>query len=323
MTPVRVSVPARAHLAGNPSDGYGGAVLSVTVPSMSATVIATEAARFSIRGPSETWSSMDAMTADTERVGYDGGERLVQAALVTLHRELDADVERRPATFEWSTTIPRSVGLGGSSAVVLATMRAAMRIWDVHPSLDDLELARAALRAEKDELGIAAGIADRTAQTIGGVVLTDCRNGDSAIEIVPGADLTMTLAWRPAAAAPSGEYHGRLRSAIEAGDDEARRGLDMLAVLADRAATAIEEGHRSLLAASLDESLAIRRRLGPVPPAALEGVDEFQAGGAGVNFAGSGGALVALGRREPVPGWRSTELVLRRGGAGRNEEDRT
>lgn len=310
MTRVRVTVPARAHLAGNPSDGYGGAVLSVSVPSMTATVTAKEAAQFSIRGPADTWSSIVAMAAATERVGYDGGDRLVRAALVTLHRELDAGVERRPATFEWSTTIPRSVGLGGSSAVVLATMRAALRLWDVQPGPEDLELAAWALRAEKDELGIAAGIADRTAQAIGGVVLTDCRDGTSATRVVPGRDLTMTLAWRPAAASPSGEYHDRLRSAIEAGDDEARRGLEMLATLADRAAIAIAEGDEPLLASSLDESLAIRRRLGRIPPAALEGVDEFRAGGAGVNFAGSGGALVMLGRREPVPGWRSTDLGL-------------
>ena len=36
-------LPARVGLVGNPSDGYGGAVLATTVPGMSATVKATMA----------------------------------------------------------------------------------------------------------------------------------------------------------------------------------------------------------------------------------------------------------------------------------------
>ncbi len=41
--------PARAALAGNPSDGYGGAVVAVPVPDLAAFASTEPADRFSIR----------------------------------------------------------------------------------------------------------------------------------------------------------------------------------------------------------------------------------------------------------------------------------
>lgn len=306
------TVPARAHLAGNPSDGYGGAVLSTTVPSMAATVTATAADRFVIRGPDETWASMAELAVSTARLGYDGGDRLVRAALLALDGALDPLIERRPATFEWSTTIPRSVGLGGSSAVVLAAMRAALGLWSAEHAIDDLELASLALEAETGGLGIAAGIADRTVQALGGIVLTDARGKLSATAVHATEPVPLTLLWRPEAAAPSGDYHRALRTAVESGDDAVVGGLARLATLADDAARAVANGDRDSLAAAMDRSLQTRRALGPVPEAALDGVDDLRRAGAAVNFAGSGGAVVVLGPCRPSDGWFVSEIHLSR-----------
>lgn len=310
MRSATASVPARAHLAGNPSDGYGGAVLSTTVPSMAATVTATDAPRVSIRGPEEQWDSLSELAIATDRLGFEGGERLVRAALLTLHGALDRTTERRPAVFAWSTTIPRSVGLGGSSAIVLATMRAALQLWSAEDALDDLALASLALEAETGALGIAAGIADRTVQAIGGTVLTDARDGLTAAPVPVREPVELTLLWRPEAAAPSGDYHRLLRSSFEAGDRTVGEGLARLATFADDAETAVATGDRSALARAMDSSLQTRRELGPVPTAALEGVDDLRAAGVSVNFAGSGGALVALGHSVPTTGWHTTPLVI-------------
>src|SRR5438477_3723375 len=87
------SAAARAALAGNPSDLYGGAVLAVTLPSLTAHVVAEPA---------------DELVVEPQNA-------LVEAAA----RRLGAT-----AKLAWSTTIPRSVGLGGSSALVIATLRA-------------------------------------------------------------------------------------------------------------------------------------------------------------------------------------------------------
>lgn len=310
MTAATASVPARAHLAGNPSDGYGGAVLSTTVPAMAAKVTATDADRFAIRGPEESWASMTELAISTDRLGYEGGDRLVRAALLTLDGALDRSIERRPAVFEWSTTIPRSVGLGGSSAIVLATMRAALRLWSAEHAVGDLELATLALAAETGGLGIAAGIADRTVQALGGIVLTDARQGLSVTAVHAFVPVSLTLLWRPEAAAPSGDYHRALRAAVESGDDTVVDGLGRLATLADDAATAVATGDHAALAGAMDDSLRTRQVLGRVPAAALEGVDLLREAGAAVNFAGSGGAVVVSGPCRTPDGWRSLPLTL-------------
>ena len=66
-----------------------------------------------------------------------------------------------------STTIPRSVGLAGSSAIVIAALRAA------GVDLEPPEVAELALAIERDDLGIAAGLQDRAVQAFDQPVLVD------------------------------------------------------------------------------------------------------------------------------------------------------
>ena len=308
-----VSVPARIHLAGNPSDGYGGAVLSTTVPDFAATVEVELDDAFTVTGPAPRWPTIDHLSRHAARHGHDDGGRLVTAALVTLDRHLPADLDRRPGRFRWSTTIPRSVGLAGSSALVLATMRAALRWWAADDVVDDLTLARLALETEVADLGIAAGLADRTVQAAGGVVLTDCRDDEPTFRTVVVTDpLSLTLLWNEAAAAPSGDYHRRLRRELGAGDAGLTEAMGDLAGLAVRAAAAVEEGRADDLGTCMDDSLRLRCRLGPVPADALAPVEDLRRGGHRVNFTGSGGALVVLGRAEPPPGWEARPIVIER-----------
>ena len=305
------SVPARIHLAGNPSDGYGGAVLSATVDDFAATVDVGPDDAFTVVGPQQRWPTIDALAHHAARHGHDDGGRLVTAALVTLDRHLPDDLVRTPGRFGWSTTIPRSVGLAGSSALVIATMRAALEWWDGAGALDDLALARLALEAEVGGLGIAAGLADRTVQAFGGVVLTDVRAGEPSVERIAVAEpIPLTLLWNEAAGAPSGDYHQALRERQAAGDAERSDTMAVLAGLADRAASAAGGGDAETLGACMDDSLRARCRLGPVPPDALAPVEDLRRIGHQVNFTGSGGALVVLGPAEAPPGWQGRPIVL-------------
>lgn len=288
-----VSVPARIHLAGNPSDGYGGAVLSTVVPEFAATVRAAVAERVSVSGPAQVWDALADLRADTAHHGHDGGNRLVTAALVALDRLLPPDHQRTPLSVDWSTTIPRSVGLGGSSAIVIATMRAALACWGLE--VPAFELAEAALLAETDELGIAAGIADRVAQVAGTTVLTDCREPATVVTPIPvPVPMPVMLAWSPAAAEPSGRYHAELRTRFDAGEAGVVTAMADLADLAEAAAEALLGHDRAAFAAACDASLRAREALGSVPSAAMAPVADLRAAGAGVNFAGSGGALVIV-----------------------------
>jgi glucuronokinase len=304
------TVPARINLAGNPSDGYGGAVLSTAVPALGARVRATVSHSLAVAGPARAWRSVAELRADAERFGHDGGDRLVTAAIVTLDRFLPPAHRRPPLHLDWSTTIPRCVGLGGSSAIVVATMRAALGCWGLE--IPPGELAEVALLAETEELGITGGLADRVAQVWGGTVLTDVRGPASRIApVAVHGSPRVLLAWDEAAASPSGRYHGELRARFDACEPGLADAMADLAGLADAATEALTVGDRATFADAVDASLRARCTLGPVPPAALEPVEVLRAGGAGVNFAGSGGALVLVGDHvEAPPGWDSLDVAI-------------
>jgi glucuronokinase len=143
----RGAAHARAALAGNPSDGYGGAVLAFTFAEQHARAIATPARTPAVDPPAAL------VTATVNRFANE----FAPAA--------------RDTAITWSTDIPRGVGLGGSSAIIIATLRALSDLHDV--SIDRRRLAALALAIETVELGIAAGLQDRVAQTHGGLTFMD------------------------------------------------------------------------------------------------------------------------------------------------------
>ena len=189
-------------------------------------------------------------------------------------------------------------------------MRAALAWWELGDPLDDMALAHAALAAEVDVLGIAAGLADRAVQAHGGTVLTDCRDQPStASSVTVGRPVDATLVWNEAAAESSDGYHRALARRIH-GDAAARGAMESLADAAQRAAAALASGDRSGFGDALDLSLVIRRSLGSVPEAAIAPVDDLRSHGAKVNFAGSGGALVVVGDAPLPAGWSSVPLTI-------------
>lgn len=265
---------ARAALAGNPSDGYGGAVVAIPLPDLLATVVTTEAPTFEIR------------TADDE-----------------LHRLLTATVEGYAATADElpavtvsaSTSIPRSVGLAGSSALVIAALRSlggwAERRWD------RVELAELALSIEHERLGIAAGLQDRLVQSVAHPVLMRFDPVSfETIEIPPA--LPLWVAWHVDAAAPSDTVHRSLRRRWDAGDPRVVEGMGELAVQARRAHRALVDDDRDLLGDAMDRSFDLRATMVDIPPLQQRLVDLGRHTGAAVNSAGSGGSVVGLARDE-------------------------
>ena len=138
---------ARAALAGNPSDGYGGAVLALTLGRLRAQAFAWPAPALEVSPDSE----------------------LVRATVARFTREHEPAAAR--TAVEVSTSIPSRVGLGGSSAIVIATLRALCSLYEC--PLGEPELASLALAVETDELGIVAGLQDRVTQAHGGLMFMD------------------------------------------------------------------------------------------------------------------------------------------------------
>ncbi len=106
--------------------------------------------------------------------GYHGGLRLLKAAVRRFAdhcRERGTPIDERAFSIRYETDIPRGVGLGGSSAIVTAAIRAMAEFLGVEVERD--ELPDLALSVETRELGIAAGLQDRVAQAYGGLTSRD------------------------------------------------------------------------------------------------------------------------------------------------------
>src|SRR6187431_2416393 len=168
---------ARAGLVGNPSDGYFGKTISFIIRNFRATVRLWESPHFEImptHGDLAVFASVNEFLRDQKLHGYYGGLRLIKAAIKRFHdycRQNDIDLDDRSFTVSFETNIPRLVGLSGSSAIVMAMLRALMRFYEVDIPLHWLPTL--ALAVEKEELGISAGLQDRVIQTYEGVVYMD------------------------------------------------------------------------------------------------------------------------------------------------------
>jgi glucuronokinase len=263
----RATVPARAGLAGNPSDAYGGAAVAVPVPALMATVEIDDAPELRI-------------------VGHPDGERLLHAAFARLarHAGVDDAVEVR-----WSTTIPREVGLAGSSALVIAAMQALSARWG--RAIPPLELAHLALAVEVDDLGIAAGLMDRAVQAVGAPVLVD---GADARPLSIERPPRLVVAWSSSAAAPSHGVHGPLRARFDAGEPEVVHAMSRLTELGRGAAAALEAGDDTALAVCVRATYAERVGLGIVGPHTAAMVAALESVGVAATSAGSGGAAVGF-----------------------------
>ena len=303
--PVTCRVPARVGLVGNPSDGFGGAVLATVVPGFVATVRARTAATVCLReAPADAIAdaaAADAMTTMSGAAwwehaaahGHGDEQRIISAALWTLMRHLEV---RRGIDLRWSTTVPRSVGLAGSSALAVATIDAASDVWGV--ALDRRVIAALALAAEVDVLGIAAGWQDRIVQSVDDTVLVDT----AAMEQVDGIDVPSVHVIRPASpirvvvgwaghtASSSEGYHAALRSPARRHDVAMRD----LADLARAAAHSMRSGDRRAFAAAVDAGWRTRQAAAPLRADHTALVESVRSVGVAATTPGSGGSVVAV-----------------------------
>ena len=168
---------ARAGLVGNPSDGYFGKTISFIIRNFAATVRLWESPHFEIvpaHGDFAHFDSVADFLRDQKLHGYYGGLRLIKAAVKKFHdycRNEGRELSNRSFTISYQTDIPRLVGMAGSSALIVATLRALTKFYEVE--IDKNHLPALTLSVEKDELGISAGLQDRVIQTFEGIVYMD------------------------------------------------------------------------------------------------------------------------------------------------------
>lgn len=285
-TTTTARVYARAALVGNPSDGYGGRTIAFTFRDLFADVTVKPAPRLIIES--------------------EGGEgALLRAAYGRFAAHcIDTGANCDACAISVRSSIPPEVGLAGSSAIVIAALRALSSFH--HVDIPQVDLPTVALAAE-DDLDIPAGLQDRVAQVYEGLVYMDfeprllASDGHGAYERIESDLLEHAyVAWRPAAAVRSSGFHGELRRRFRAGDRDVIAALREMADLAATARTLLERGDLDGVAAAVDANFDLRQRLGTLDPAHAEMVHVARAAGASANYAGSGGAICGFVPSEDV-----------------------
>ena len=277
MLTVKASAKPRAGLLGNPSDMYGGRGIAFTFDDFGAEVTLTPAAK------------------------VDEGHDLVRAAnAVFVRHAVGVGVERarldaRPFAAQFASDIPRGVGLAGSSAIVVAALRALAKWHDV--AIPPLRLAELALAAEVDVLGIRGGPMDRLAQAFEGVMAMDFAapfEPGSVERLDADALPPLLIAWDDAPKASSGLVHVPVWERYQAGDPQVRAVMAEYRPLVERGRAALARGDFAALRALVDRNFDLRASLFPIRPRDRRMIDLGRERGAATKFCGSGGAVLVV-----------------------------
>ena len=302
---IHTKAHARAGLLGNPSDGFHGKTISFIIKNFAARVTLYESPELEIL-PSDddrhTFKSVEGLVRQVGLHGYYGGVRLIKAAIRKFAEFLAAQQVALPPrnfTLRYTSNIPRLVGLGGSSAIVTATMRALMAFYDLE--LPKTLLPSLILRAETEELNIPAGLQDRVIQTYEGVVFMDFakalmdEQGHGTYEPLPKGCLPpVFVAYRAELAEGSEVVHSGLRVRYQRGEPTVVRAMKQFAGFAQRGRQTLLDGDVATLGTLIDANFDLRASICALNPRQAEMVETARALGAPCKFAGSGGAVVGL-----------------------------
>lgn len=272
MNSLSACAQARIGLLGNPSDIYGGKGIGFSVAELGVTVTLTEAEATSM--PNE----------------------LFQAAWQLVSAELAAagiDPTRRPFGLSFESNVPFQGGLSGSSALVIAALRAWSR-WFGLP-MAATRMAEIAFRVENEVLGIRAGALDRLVQAHDGLLAMDFAEpfAPGAVERLDAGCLPpLLLAWHGVPGEKSGDVHGPMYARFQAGDAQVRAVMEELTANAVAGREALADGDPARFLACVDRNFDLRASVFAIADADQQLVDLGRSLGAGAKFPGSGGAVL-------------------------------
>lgn len=298
---------ARAGLMGNPSDGYNGKTLSIIVRNYSAEVVLYEWEDIEIVLATEDrvrFGSVSELARDVDLHGYYGGIRLVKATIKTFFEYCRNrySLHDRNFSIRYHTTIPRAVGLAGSSAIIVATMRALMDFYNI--SIPREILPSLVLSVETDQLGIAAGLQDRVVQVYGGAVFMDFARESMQVcdgllcglyePLDPALLPPLYLAFSEDAGEPTEVMHNNLRTRYDQREPAVVDAMSEFAQLAQDARDHLLAGRTDRISALIDRNFDLRRSICKLPTGHVEMIEAARSVGASGKFAGSGGAIIGV-----------------------------
>lgn len=270
------SAPGRCGIVGNPSDLYGGRVLSCSIPAR-ATCRLTVGVEESLPEDRTLWRAVSERFPISE-----------------------------PCRVEWETSIPRSSGLSGSTALLAATLACVLAARGERPTLasedDRTRFAMLARSVERHGANVVCGYQDATMIVHGGLRLMDFAGLSPEIE-GPLPSLRTLDAPLPFLLVTtgverlSGSVHGPMVSRWLAGEPAVVDAMETLPSLADEGAAALLKGDYLTLGRCMDENHRLVADLGGSGEAIDALIDRCKAHGAlGAKLAGAGmgGTVIAL-----------------------------
>ena len=308
---IETSAYARAGLLGNPTDGYYGKTISIIVRNFGARISLYPSPELCIEPQEQdlnVYRNMYHLVDSVRLTGYYGGSRLVKAAIKKFSEyciQQNTRVDNKNFTIRYHSSIPRQVGLAGSSAIVTATMRALMRYYNVNIPRE--VLPSIILSAEKDELGINAGLQDRVAQVYEGCVYMDfdkmlvASQGHGKYEpLDPKLLPNLYLAYKIDLGKVSGTVLNDIRARYDKGDQSVIDTLSEMAQLAAEGRQVILDQDTEKLNHLINRNFDLRCQIMNISDENKTLVQTARACGASAKFTGSGGSIIGVYQNDEV-----------------------
>lgn len=275
MTVFQASAPGRCGIVGNPSDIYGGVVVSCSVP-------ARATCRVSVGVPSRLPDDPTLWLAATARFPLN-------------------DVR-----VDWATDVPRSSGLAGSTALLAATLACVLAARGEAPDLGTVEgkstFAELVRDVERHEAGVPCGFQDAYMAVFGGLQRMDFA-GKTPLEAGPIAQMTALACELPFLLVTtgverlSGSVHSPYIQRWIAGDPVIRAAIAEVAQIGVAGADALGNGDYEELARCMNRNQGLIASWGGSGDEIDKLVEECLDSGAlaaKLAGAGMGGTVIAL-----------------------------
>jgi glucuronokinase len=296
---------ARAGLLGNPSDGYFGKTISIIVKNFGARISLYQSPELHIEPQEQdltTYRNIYHLRDAVSLTGYNGGIPLIKAAIKKFCEyceENNIRLGNKNFTIRYASSIPRQVGLAGSSAIIIAAMRAFMQFYNVKIPLEILP--NLALSAEKDELGINAGMQDRVIQSYEGCVymnfdkkmMEEKKHGQYE-RIDPALLPKLYIAYKTSLGKVSGKVLNDIRTRYDKGDTHVIETLSKIASLAESGREAIQQKDHETLFHLMNENFDLRCKIMNISESNMEMIKTARSCGASATFTGSGGSIIGM-----------------------------
>ena len=308
---------ARAGLLGNPSDGYFGKTISLIVKNFGAHISLFESPELVIevlKQDKNVYSNIYDFVDRIKLHGYYGGDRLIKATIKVFYdycASNDIKLDNKNFSIRYSSSIPRQVGLAGSSAIITATMKAICKFYNIEIRKD--LLPSIILSVETKELGINAGLQDRVIQVYEGLVYMDFEkenllsNNCGNYEYLPLENLPKVyLAYKDTLGKVSGAVLNDIHSRYRRGEKLVIDTLNEIANCAYEGKLAIENKDYNQLAELINTNFDLRCKIMNISDENMEMVQIARKCGASAKFAGSGGSIIGTYKNDEM----LTKLII-------------